>query len=141
VETASRDRSSVFAKNPEASTRELVDGHAYSVLKYDANGPDGGTVIVRNPWGMNRGTAVEKDGATSDGVTNIGDGQLKMSLATFKEKFDNVTVEQDDTSVNSKTRDVATTVFSTTVIVGVGLRDKAERPFLRNRLIAYGVAD
>jgi Calpain family cysteine protease len=129
VETASRDRSSVFAKNPEASTRELVDGHAYSVLKYDANGPDGGTVIVRNPWGMNQGTAVEKEGSTSDGVTNIGDGQLKMSLATFKEKFDNVTVEQDDTSVNSKARDVATTVFSTTVIVGVGFRDKAVATF------------
>jgi hypothetical protein len=52
-----------------------------------------------------------------------------MSLATFKEKFDNVTVEQSETSLKAKAGDTVTTAFSTTVIVGLGFRDKAVATF------------
>ncbi|GEM_PF-1666183 len=67
----------------------LPDGHEYSVLSYD---PSTKTVVVRNPWGDMSGTPLAKDGSTVDGITNEGDGKLKMSMDTFMKYFSDMSV-------------------------------------------------
>ncbi len=47
-------------------------GHMFSVLGFDKDGPDGGTVTIRNPWGQGDGTG---------GNTKIS---LKEYLANFE---------------------------------------------------------
>jgi len=65
----------------------IAEFHVFSVLSYD---PKTETVIVRNPWGHNNDTALATEGSTVDGITNLGDGQLSMSLDTFMEHFSDV---------------------------------------------------
>jgi len=65
----------------------IPDFHVFSVLSYD---PKTETVIVRNPWGHNDDTPLATQGSTVDGVTNLGDGKLSMSLDTFMTRFSNV---------------------------------------------------
>ena len=58
---------------------ETTDGfpvaHMYSVIGFDPNGPDGGTVTIRNPWG---------DG---DNTTR---GTIKISVKQFRANFTDV---------------------------------------------------
>lgn len=62
---------------PEEGDRKspVVKNHAYSVLSFSPAGKDGGTVVVRNPWGRC------KQSETSYGV-------MKMSLKQFMTTFD-----------------------------------------------------
>jgi hypothetical protein len=97
----------------------LINHHAYSVISYDSSGPDGGTVTVRNPWGNNNGTAVGAAGTTHDGVTNIGGGELKMSLADFKQKFTSVTVEHTDKSLLANVEDLGWSVAQSSGVLSI----------------------
>lgn len=54
-------------------------GHAYSIIDFDPNGPDGGTVTVRNPWG---------------GADDTTDGTKKISLRDFRKNFSDVTYQE-----------------------------------------------
>ncbi|MCA9801382.1 MAG: hypothetical protein KC777_05320, partial [Cyanobacteria bacterium HKST-UBA02] len=49
--------------------------HAYSVIGYDPEGPDGGTLTIRNPWG---------------GGENSPRGTTKVSLKDFKQNFNEI---------------------------------------------------
>ncbi|MBS1957812.1 MAG: hypothetical protein JST89_26745, partial [Cyanobacteria bacterium SZAS-4] len=49
--------------------------HMYSVIGFDPNGPDGGTVTIRNPWG--------------DGDNSVR-GTSKISLKQFRKNFSEV---------------------------------------------------
>jgi len=53
--------------------------HAYTVIGFDPNGPDGGTVTVRNPWGEGEGTTR---------------GTIQISFKQFNDNFSTVTYEQ-----------------------------------------------
>lgn len=57
----------------------LVDGHAYTVLKYD---PESRTVTLRNPWGS---FEPHSEGKAKDGKD---DGVFKLSLKVLKQWFD-----------------------------------------------------
>lgn len=72
-----------FAGRTDVASKSeaLVPGHVYEVVDCD-----GKNVTIRNTWGHNRGTAVG-DGREFDGVTPLPDGKLKMSVETFKCKF------------------------------------------------------
>ncbi len=50
--------------------------HMYSVIGFDPNGPDGGTVTIRNPWG--------------DGDNSVR-GTKKISIKEFRKNFSDVT--------------------------------------------------
>jgi hypothetical protein len=67
----------------------VPDNHVYAVLSFD---PKSDTVVVRNPWGHNSGSPLSQEGQTVDGITNIGEGRLKMSLATFMRRFSDVNI-------------------------------------------------
>lgn len=79
---ASNTLGNIFASEPIAAR------HEYSVLGYD---PKTQTVTVRNPWGTNDGTGVGPTGSTADGITNIGNGEMQMSLDTFMKDLNAVT--------------------------------------------------
>lgn len=49
------------------------DSHMYSIIDFDPNGPDGGTVTVRNPWGHND--------ATTSGTKKISVKQLESNFS------------------------------------------------------------
>lgn len=49
--------------------------HAYSVIGYDPDGPDGGTLTIRNPWG---------------GGENSPRGTTKVSLKDFRQNFNEI---------------------------------------------------
>jgi len=68
----------------EHNSGPMEGDHVYSVMSYDAKT---GTVVVRNPWGSNNGTALQNVGQTKDGITSMPDGELKMSLDTFTKYF------------------------------------------------------
>lgn len=55
--------------------QDFPDGHMYSIIGYDPEGADGGTVTVRNPWGI-------VDGTTS--------GTIDISLEEFQDNFTSV---------------------------------------------------
>jgi hypothetical protein len=61
----------------------LVSGHEWTVEKYD---PATGQITVRNPWGSNPNSDSSKSG-----VTNLGDGEVQMSLQTFQKYYGEVT--------------------------------------------------
>ncbi len=67
------------------------DNHAYSVLQ-ESNGE----VTVRNPWGVQFADGVNRPrvGGTIDGVTNIGGGELEMSMQTFNREFNRVCADK-----------------------------------------------
>lgn len=67
----------------------VPDNHVYAVLSFD---PKTDTVVVRNPWGHNSGSPLSEEGKTVDGITNIGEGKLQMSLATFMKRFSDVNI-------------------------------------------------
>ncbi len=71
----------------------MVGQHVYSVLDYD---PQSREITVRNPWGKNEGTALAGKGRSVDGITNTGDGRLKMSLDTFYKEFSDVNYAGSD---------------------------------------------
>ena len=73
----------------------VVPNHAYTVVSYNSDG----TVTVRNPWGHNYGTAIGGYGTTADGVTNVGDGELRMPLAEFQRRYSFIT-RQDTSPIN-----------------------------------------
>ena len=73
---------------PALDKYPLVRLHEYSVLAYD---PRTEVVTVRNPWGNQHGTKLEKVGSTIDGIKNIGDGKLTMSLDNFRKYFQDIT--------------------------------------------------
>jgi hypothetical protein len=88
-----RDLENAF-KNGDAVTCQLLfpsDGlvshHVYSVLGYD---PKTQEIIVRNPWGENNGTPFAETGSSKDGISSLGDGELKMSLDKFMRTFDDL---------------------------------------------------
>ncbi len=62
----------------------IVGDHEFSVLGYD---PKSQIIVLQNPWGTDdsdgQGGELRKAGQTVDGMTNEGNGQLKMSLGTF----------------------------------------------------------
>lgn len=61
-----------------------VKNHEYTVESYD---PATQTVKLRNPWGTgNRAT-----GDTAGGITELGNGEVSMSLNTFMNQFQDVT--------------------------------------------------
>jgi hypothetical protein len=72
------------AQNPSKDSYPLVRAHQYSVLGFNATTDK---VTVRNPWGDQNGTKLQKVGSTVDGITNIGEGKLSMSLETFQKNF------------------------------------------------------
>jgi hypothetical protein len=84
--TASKETRTDFA----SSLTPVIPNHSYTVVSYDSSG----IVTVRNPWGHNIGTSVASEGATANGVTNIGDGKLKMPLAVFQKYFAYVSTSQ-----------------------------------------------
>jgi hypothetical protein len=54
--------------------------HEYTILGYNPNGPDGGTITIRNPWGQGDGTS----------------GLTQISLDQFMKNFSDITVEDPD---------------------------------------------
>lgn len=82
----------------ENSSGPMYDGHLYSVLAYD---PKTETVTVRNPWGHNNDTELQKMGATVDGITNIGGGKLQMSMDTFVQFFNDINFAGKNPYANS----------------------------------------
>ena len=69
----------------------VEDHHAYSVLR-ESNGE----VTVRNPWGVQFADGVNRPrvGGTMDGVTNLGGGELEMSMQTFNRNFNRVSADK-----------------------------------------------
>jgi Ca2+-binding EF-hand superfamily protein len=75
---SNQKRPVLTAVHGDGTTQNTADGyfrgHAYSVIAFDANGADGGTVTIRNPWG---------DGTDSTrGTKNIS---FKQYMANFNE--------------------------------------------------------
>ncbi len=77
--------------------------HDYTVTGYD---PKTGLVTVRNPWGHND----LGKGNTKDGVTDIGDGYMTMSLETFQNDFARITYGGQPKSAFQQTGQVASEV-------------------------------
>jgi len=76
----------------------LVSDHVYSVLSYDSTN---GNVIVRNPWGSSDNPTLQNTiGASVDGMTNLGDGKLEMSLATFTSHFSDLNISGQNPAQN-----------------------------------------
>jgi len=71
-----------YCKNDAYGT--LVQGHEWTVKEYD---PVSKTVVLRNPWGHNP----IQEGETTNGITGLNDGQVKMSVKEFKKYFQEVT--------------------------------------------------
>ncbi len=67
----------------------VPDQHVYAVLAFDSQTD---TVTLRNPWGHNANSPLSKEGATVDGITNIGEGKLQMSLDTFMKRYSDVNI-------------------------------------------------
>lgn len=60
----------------KAETKDgFVRSHTYTITGYDKNGPDGGTVTVRNPWGGSKGTKY---------------GEISISFEEFERNFFNL---------------------------------------------------
>lgn len=73
--------------NPEdARGGDLPTGHAYSVLGINA---ETGNIIIRNPWG--HGELQDEDGNALDGKN---DGVFEVSVAEFKERFEDWSVQR-----------------------------------------------
>ncbi|HEY9755522.1 MAG TPA: C2 family cysteine protease [Oculatellaceae cyanobacterium] len=83
VVASTAKKAAAFAGRTDVASKSeaLVPGHVYEVVDCD-----GKNVTIRNTWGHNRGTAVG-EGREFDGVTPLPDGKLKMSVETFKRKF------------------------------------------------------
>jgi hypothetical protein len=58
----------------------VVKEHYYTVTGYD---PATKSITLRNPWGWNN----QKSGSTVNGVTDLGNAKIKMSLDTFMEQY------------------------------------------------------
>ena len=54
-------------------------GHMYSITAFDANGPDGGTVTIRNPWG---------------GGNDTTSGTIKISVKQYMDNFSDMYEER-----------------------------------------------
>ncbi len=65
----------------------IVSGHAYSIIAFD---PQTDMITIRNPWGENNYHHLGGIGTTVDGITNIGNGELKMSLEVFYNDFSDI---------------------------------------------------
>ena len=71
----------------KASKKPLPDQHEYALLCYQD-----GKVTVRNPHGAGAGgELMNGDGSAVDG---LDDGEFTVDLATFREMFSNLTIEQ-----------------------------------------------
>jgi hypothetical protein len=67
----------------------MISGHEWTLMHFD---PKSGEVIVRNPWGYNPQL---KPGQSANGVTDIGNGEMEMSFASFQKFFGTVTIAND----------------------------------------------
>ncbi len=71
--------------------RSIVNDHDYTVIDYD---PTTQYITLRNPFGDNANSGnLPKDtakvgGAPVDGVLNLGNGLIAMTIDTFKQNFD-----------------------------------------------------
>ncbi len=65
----------------------IVSDHVYSIIAFD---PKTDMITIRNPWGENNYNHLGGIGTTVDGITNIGGGELKMSLAVFYNDFSDI---------------------------------------------------
>lgn len=70
---------SIFNLGPDKTDDGFYTAHMYSVVAFDPNGPDGGTVTIRNPWG---------DGENSTR------GTIKISVKQFRKNFSMVAYGQ-----------------------------------------------
>lgn len=61
----------------------LVSGHEWTVMNYDANTKE---ITLRNPWG-----STPQSDASKSGITDLGNGEVRMSLQTFQKDYDEVT--------------------------------------------------
>ncbi len=71
----------------------LVRGHMYSVLGFDPK-TDNTVRLCANPWekAIKGQTKLKDVGSTLDGIRNIGDGKLTMSIDNFQKYFLNVEI-------------------------------------------------
>jgi hypothetical protein len=69
----------IFGKDYEYTEDDFAMGHAYSIIGF-VPGPNGGTVVVRNPWGG-------KDGTPS--------GRMELTLDEFYSNFSDVSYMQN----------------------------------------------
>ena len=61
------------------SGAELPKFHVYSILDFDKNGANGGTLTIRNPWGH---------------ADNTTGGTFQMSLEKYCKEFSELMVEK-----------------------------------------------
>ncbi len=75
-------RLAVIASTPSSipvdMQNQLVESHAYTITGFEPNGPDGGTIIVRNPWGKG---------------SDSRDGLQRISFDRFVTTFDKISIE------------------------------------------------
>lgn len=84
----------------ENNAGPLQDAHVYSVVGWD---PQSKTVTVRNPWGAQNADLKPPDGqdsVTVDGITAKSDGTMSMSLDTFYQRFNSMSVSGKDDNVS-----------------------------------------
>jgi hypothetical protein len=104
LETAFKNGDPVTASVEPWQNTPMPSSHVYSVLSYN---PQTDKVVVRNPWGNNDDTPLAQVNSTVDGITNIGGGNLEMSLETFTKNVSDVNFA----NVNPYVNDVQNTLF------------------------------
>jgi hypothetical protein len=69
-----------FGLFPENTENGFPKDHEYTILGYNPQGADGGTITIRNPWGKGEGTS----------------GTIQISLDQFMKNFSDITIEDPD---------------------------------------------
>lgn len=80
IEEALQSDRPVTAFCKDRDNGAFVDGHMWTVTDYN---PQTQEITVRNPWG-------NFQGREGDGIKDLGDGLVRMPLATFKKDFEEV---------------------------------------------------
>ncbi len=79
---AKQNGRAVVATTPRNGVERTIDGfaahHAYSILDFDPDGPDGGTITIRNPWAGLEGTPA---------------GLTRISVQQFSSQFQKLVVQ------------------------------------------------
>jgi hypothetical protein len=75
----------------------LVENHSYTIVSISGSGPASGTVVLRNPWGIDcqdaNGNTTTRDGNGNDGIVTLSWNQFLSAFeqATFEYSQQNAT--------------------------------------------------
>jgi hypothetical protein len=69
----------IIGLSTDKTSDNFYKQHEYTIAGFEPDGKGGGTVIIRNPWGLTDGTP---------------DGSVRIPLATFMKNFSDVTIQQ-----------------------------------------------